>query len=175
MIRTVVILAAASCVLAAGAYAATYKWVDDQGVTHYGEKPPPGQKSQEVKIRTGPPASPAAPAETPAAKGKEAPAAKGKDGPPATRLQEQEREFQQRRVDRMDKEREEEKEQARLRAEAERTKRACITARNNLEAFNKDLPVYHLDEKGERKFVDDKTRAAEIVKAKKEIATYCKS
>jgi hypothetical protein len=167
MIRTVVVLAA-SCVLAGGVYAATYKWVDDQGVTHYGEKPPPGQKAQEVKVRTGPSPSPAAP--SPAEKDKK----EGKDGT-GTRLQEQERDFQQRRIDRLEKEREEEKQQARARAEAQSTKEACINARNRLETYNKDVAVYRLDEKGARQYIDDKTRAAEIVKAKKEIATYCKS
>jgi hypothetical protein len=157
ILRVSVILAVASCVLAAGVHAAMYKWVDEQGVTHYGEKPPPGRKAQPVQIRKAPAADPS----------------KEKDSP--ARLQEQEREFQQRRVDRLEKEREAEKEQARVRAEAQQMKKACIAARNNLEALNKDVPVYRLDEKGERRFVENKNRAAEIAQAKKEIGTYCKS
>jgi hypothetical protein len=31
------------------AHAAIYKWVDEQGVTQYSEKPPPGRKANEVR------------------------------------------------------------------------------------------------------------------------------
>jgi hypothetical protein len=41
----------AALIVAAPATAAAqqfYKWVDDQGVTHYGEKPPPGRPAKEI-------------------------------------------------------------------------------------------------------------------------------
>ena len=155
-----VIIAAGSCVLAVGAYAAAFKWVDEQGVTHYGEKPPPGQKAQQVQVRPG------APSAAPASKDKES---------ARTPLQDQERDFQQRRIERLEKEREEEKQQARARAEAQQIKERCIAARNNLEGLQKDVPAYRLDEKGGRQYIDDKKRAAEIARAKKDISAYCKS
>ena len=93
----------------------------------------------------------------------------------AATYQEQEQEFQRRRIERLEKERDADKQQAQTRAEAQQVKERCITARNNLEGLQKDRPVYTLDEKGERRFLDDKTRAAEVVRAKKEISTYCKS
>lgn len=34
---------------AASAQAGMYKWVDEQGVTHYGDKPPAGQETLEIK------------------------------------------------------------------------------------------------------------------------------
>jgi Domain of unknown function (DUF4124) len=60
---------------AAPACAQVYKWVDERGVTHYGERPPQGGKASEVPNRLGSPAlsSPqappraSAPANTPAA------------------------------------------------------------------------------------------------------------
>lgn len=64
----------------AGAHAVLYKWVDDKGHTHYGETPPPGVRAQEV-----------APAEPP------------QQQQPKT-LQEQEREFQKRRLERLERE-----------------------------------------------------------------------
>ena len=75
----------------------------------------------------------------------------------------------------MEKEREEQKQQARARAEAQQMKDRCIATRNKLEGLQKDVPAYRLDEKGERRYIDDKARAAEIVRAKKEISAYCKS
>jgi phage-related tail fiber protein len=35
-----------------GAHAQIYKWVDEKGVTHYGQKAPEGAKSSEVKLST---------------------------------------------------------------------------------------------------------------------------
>ena len=40
----------------ASAFAQVYKWVDDRGVTHYGERPPQGSKASEVPNRLASPA-----------------------------------------------------------------------------------------------------------------------
>jgi hypothetical protein len=39
-------------------YAQVYKWVDERGVTHYGERPPQGRKASEVPHRLGTPPAP---------------------------------------------------------------------------------------------------------------------
>ena len=44
----------------APAYAQVYKWVDERGVTHYGERPPQGRKASEVPHRLGTPPAPGA-------------------------------------------------------------------------------------------------------------------
>jgi hypothetical protein len=41
--------------LLAPALAQVYKWVDERGVTHYGERPPQGSKANEVPSRLGSP------------------------------------------------------------------------------------------------------------------------
>jgi hypothetical protein len=46
--------------IAAPAYAQVYKWVDERGVTHYGERPPQGRKASEVPHRLGTPPAPGA-------------------------------------------------------------------------------------------------------------------
>ena len=52
-------LAAAAAVIGAGpASAQVYKWVDERGVTHYGEHPPQRAKASEVPDRLGSPAPP---------------------------------------------------------------------------------------------------------------------
>jgi hypothetical protein len=43
--------------LAAPALAQVYKWVDERGVTHYGERPPQGGKASEVPDRLASPPS----------------------------------------------------------------------------------------------------------------------
>jgi len=56
--------------LAAPAYAQVFKWVDERGVTHYGERPPQGGKATEVPDKLGTPGGVPpkanAPAEAPA-------------------------------------------------------------------------------------------------------------
>src|SRR6267154_5920581 len=42
--------------VAAPAFAQVYKWVDERGVTHYGERPPQGSKASEVPDRLASPA-----------------------------------------------------------------------------------------------------------------------
>lgn len=53
MMRLLIILLLA---LALPAYGQVYKWTDENGVTHFGNQPPPGQ-NEEVKIRGSQPGS----------------------------------------------------------------------------------------------------------------------
>lgn len=56
----------AALLLPAAVQAGMYKWVDPQGVTHYGDQPPPGQAAQPVA--PPPPPASSAPAEAKALK-----------------------------------------------------------------------------------------------------------
>lgn len=50
------ILALAACIIAAPGIAAAqsvYKWTDENGVTHFGDRQPTGKQSESVSIRTG--------------------------------------------------------------------------------------------------------------------------
>ena len=47
------VLVALAASLGAGAAERVYKWVDDQGVTHYSQTPPPGVKATPVEVTTG--------------------------------------------------------------------------------------------------------------------------
>ena len=49
------ILAAAFTAAVAPASAQVFKWVDERGVTHYGERPPQGGKASEVPDKLGTP------------------------------------------------------------------------------------------------------------------------
>ena len=132
-------LCALSLMLTAGASpSAVYKWVDEQGVTHYSEKPPQGKKPTEVPIRSQP-----------------APAA-NQDAPSAAKTwQQQEAEFQQRRIE---QEEQRMKKEAFDRAATADRKRACLDARHDLHILEQQRPVYTINHKGERVYVEDKNR-----------------
>jgi hypothetical protein len=122
----------------ASATGAIYKWVDERGVTHYSEKPPQGKKPAEVPIRSQP-----APATTQA--------------PPSTSKtwQEQEADFQRRRVE---QEESRMKKEALDQASAAERRQTCMQARHDLHILEQERPVFSVNEKGERVYIEDKDR-----------------
>lgn len=90
------------------ASAQVYKWVDDKGRVHYGEKPPAGSKSSSVKP---PAATPQAPAKT-------------------QDLQSQERDFRRRRI-------KQGQDEAKAARDAARREANCNIARERLEIGEK--------------------------------------
>ena len=147
MMRTILVF----MTLAAAAAIAQpmYKWVDEKGVTHYSEHPPPDGKAQKVEVKpSGPPPRPASP-----------------DG------------WKQRELDsrarRLETEQKDEYEKATRHNEAaERTNR-CNHARRELRILETQVPVYALNEKEERVYLDDKDRAREIEEWKRHVRAYC--
>jgi hypothetical protein len=111
---------------AAPAWAQVYKWVDEQGRTHYGEKPP-ASKGAPVNLRdaTGGPRPDA-----------------GQDD-----LQRQEREFQQRQRDRVDSE-ERQRLQGASRSSSENV-RNCRLARNDVAIMDRFSTSYTFDQRAE--------------------------
>ena len=135
-----------------------YKWVDDKGVTHYTETPPPGGKSQAMKT---PPRNPTGDKMNPQ--------------PAAKSWQEQEIEFRQRRVEAEEAKQRQDTAEARARREAALRRESCIDARHNLQNLLAPRPIYGLDERGERRYVEDKDRPELIRKAKSTIEKDCPS
>jgi len=80
----------------ASALAQVYKWVDERGVTHYGERPPQGGKASEVPDRLGSPGGTSA-------RKTEPPRA---DSPPGAPQSEPERTAEARRKEQCDTQRE---------------------------------------------------------------------
>lgn len=145
MVRGVVCLCAA---LPWAAAAAMYKWVDEKGVTHYSESPPPDGKASRVEL---PPIPPAA-------------------ASPDENWKERDLEFRRRRL---------EKEQADERADAAAKqadavrKERCLESRRRLDILQAERPVYRVNERGERVYLEDQERAGEIEKWRKQADTYC--
>jgi Domain of unknown function (DUF4124) len=131
-----------------------YKWVDAQGATQYTSTPPPAGVPVTV-IR--PPAAPTAEAAS------QARAAAQRSIDEAARMAEARQ-----------------REQALQRAQADRLQRdtalrqqRCAAARSQLEVVQRQGPVLRYDERGQRIYLEDSQRDAEIARLKADVAEQC--
>ena len=122
-----------------------YKWVDAQGVTHFGAQPPQGQQATTINTATPPPRPQTPPT-------------------PPTPVQKQD-DPAQAAVD------EQVKKQVAAQ-EAER-KAYCLSARTNLAQLENN-PRLRLDDGGEVRRIDEDERQQRIGELKKSIAENCK-
>ena len=128
--RALTALLAALCVVTASALAQVYKWKDEKGVTHYGERPA-GKDAQPLTLvdpTSGPPQQP----DDPAAKKKAKPSRRTNE----TDLERKEREFQKRHEARL-----KEEEKARREREAQDTPRAQRERMTECRTATQDLVV----------------------------------
>lgn len=142
---------------AANVSATVFKWVDDKGVTHYSETAPSKQKATEVQAQPTPPVEGAAGV-----------------NPETERWQKLEAEYQKRKAERQAGEKVKELEEENAQRLAVENKKKCIQAQQSLFALQQRRPVFTLNEKGERVYLNDTARPAEIEKTKRDIETYCK-
>lgn len=143
--------ACALCVwLAQPAAAQIYKWVDANGVTHYGERPQTGGKSKEVELRGNAPAQP----------GSATPPAAGSD------LKERELDFRKRKVAR------DEEEARAAQAKAQRDD-YCRRERVRMAELNEIGRMYVRDAQGERVFLSDAQRDAAVARREAEFKKHC--
>ncbi len=135
----------ASCICLS-AFAQVYKWVDEKGVTQYGQRPPADNRGKKMEFSNAGPTAPAA-------------AAPSKD--PRVSLKEQELEFKKRQIAREVAEQKDHK-------QAEARKEWCLNAKDDLES-KRNARIYDLNAKGERVFKSDADRDALVAKYE---ATY---
>jgi hypothetical protein len=129
-----------------------YKWVDEKGVTHYSETPPPGRKAAPV---------PGAP--TPAPKPADAPSTWG----------EKDRDFRRRQIEREQAQEQRQKKENEEKRRVAMRREMCLEARHALALLREQRPIYWINEKGEREFLEDRDRPAAIERMKKNIESYC--
>jgi len=129
------------------AQAQMYKCKDARGVTQYTDKPCAGGKGGEVDIRGQPPIS-----------GK----LQGPADPGAA-----EREFQGRRIERA-------REEDAAAARAEQQKRNCAAMHSRLDFLTRFNTISKTNEKGERVYMDDATRNAQVEQLRTAIARDCR-
>jgi len=128
-----------------------YKWVDDKGVTQYTTTPPPSGKAQ--TIRTQP--------------------AAGQSPPETKSWKDQEIEFRARQVERAEADHKQQQMDKRAKQEAALRRESCVEAHRDAQNLQQPRPIYALNEKGERQYLDDKQRAEALRKVKEFIAREC--
>lgn len=136
--------------LAALPAGAIYKWVDEKGVTHFSETPPPdGRKATKVEPKVTPPSGPVAP-------------------PADWKKREQES-----RKSRLEREMNDDDARAKAHNEAAERANKCNRAKRDLAVLESQRPVYSRNDRGEKVYVEDKDRPAEIAAARREIEAHC--
>ena len=126
-----------------------YKWVDEQGQVHFGERPPEGAQASEVAVKPLPPSDPV--------------------------VQGDRKENTQRVLRAFEEERMQKEEQAAKDAqETAKRKRACTVARDRQRRYQEAGGIYHLEANGERRILNDAEHSATLKRADDEVKKYCK-
>ncbi len=140
----------ASILLAVGvspALAGMYKWVDEQGITHYSQTPPPSGKAQQIK----PPPTPA-------------------DSEAAVKRLEAQREEAQKQHEAKQQDAQESQKNASPQAIREES---CRLARQNLGTLETNTRVAIQGADGNVKRLSEEERQARLTEAKKQVEEYC--
>jgi len=141
------LLGGASLAAASG----VYKWVDEQGRVHYGEKPPARVQAQEMQLKTAP-----------------------VDDMPIEDNEAARADQAQRLLRAYDEERALKKEQQqKSREEQARRERNCALARDRVRRYETAGSLYNLDKDGSRRTLSDADRAAAERRAREDVARWC--
>jgi len=128
--------------------AGVYKWTDEEGNVHFGDRPR-GENAEQVKVP------------------KSAPASQAPDA--AERRQTQQRMLDIYREDR-EKKKQAKAEKKRKRKEMEAR---CVVARDRLKSFQNSV-LYELQEDGERSYYSEEKKQATIKQLQAQIKKHCK-
>ena len=135
---------------AAAAQAQVFKWVDEKGRTHYGEKPPEGVKSSEV-------AKPVPPSD-----------------PSKVRAPDDWRKkAQEARSDKSQRDQAADSEKRREANERGEQERRCRNAKVALDRLENVQGLYRYNDKGERVYFTDAEREPEKARVRREIQEHC--
>ena len=160
--RTTTILLGIFVALACGAaQAQAFRWVDKDGKVRYGDTPPPGVKATPMKGMNPAPA----PAPAPAASSKDG-KGQGAAKPPADPAQA----FNERQM----KAKEDAAKAEKDRVDAETRQKNCERSKGFLTSLESGQRISTTNSKGERAFLDDEGRKAQLEETRAEIAKNCK-
>ena len=147
MNRSCTFLLSACIVLSVPAFAQQmYKWVDENGRTHFTQEPPPANAKSggKIEVKTTQP-----------------------DRPAVDNWREREQASKASKAQQGISD-----EQARQKEERQRDYN-CRRAQDQVDTFSSGI-VYRLNDKGERVYYEDKEREAKLAEAKANIARYCR-
>jgi hypothetical protein len=126
-----------------------YKWVDEKGVAHFSETPPPDGKATKIEVKpaTGNPI----PAPVPDWKQKDLEA----------------------RQQRIQKEQQEKQGEAQAQNQAAARRSRCLESQRQLDIVRRPRPVYQMNDKGEKVYLEDEQREREIAGWQANVKKYC--
>lgn len=159
---------------AAASAGAQWAWKDDNGRVVYSDRPPPSSVKSDRIVRQPANAqvvlpSRAVDAAAPAADAKPVAEAKPAPGAGPKTTAELEMEFRKRQQERTDAEKKSREEETRAAAKAS----DCERAKGYLRALEDGMRIERTDASGNREFLDDAQRNAEIERARKSMQTNC--
>ena len=131
--------------------ASVYKWVDENGKVHYGDRPQGGQPTVEIQVDTVPEAQPS-------------------PGDGMSRAEKRERLLQAMEEDRVEKQEQREKQKAL----SQQNKQKCNRYRDRMRHYQRASALYNLDNNGNRVYVSDADRTSATKKLQAKINKYCR-
>ncbi len=147
--------------MAAGSAQAQWAWKDDNGSVVFSDRPPPSSvKNDRIVRRPGSSPQPQSPAPS---------AQQSQDPQPAKTWMERDAEYKKRQAERA----EAEKQAADNQRLAQQRQADCERARGYLATLESGIRVVQYDANGERVYMDDAKRSAELERAKAVMAQSC--
>ncbi|MDH5711214.1 MAG: DUF4124 domain-containing protein [Gammaproteobacteria bacterium] len=129
------------------AIAEIFKWVDQNGVVHYGDKPTSNSEQMDVQVKESSPAQ----------------------------SNESREERRQRIADALESDRlDRQKQRDQDKSESERKNRECVYAKDRLKNYKRAGRLYKLDKDGNRVTLPDKSRDKAIADLQRQISIKCK-
>jgi glucan-binding YG repeat protein len=130
-----------------------YKWVDEEGNVQYSSQKPPSTGAQEIKVKSKP-ASSARNSEPESEDDKQEDKAKSEEENVKVSSEKEAAEIEQKNE--------------------EIRKKNCSIAKRRVATIGQGGRMYEVDEKGERTYWDDTTRAAKMQEAQAQVDEWCK-
>jgi hypothetical protein len=155
-----------------GGATAQWAWKEDNGRVVYSDRPPPATVRQSQILRQPPGSAPVAPSSAPAGAPSEAErqAADARQVPTGPKtLAERDMEFRKRQQERAEAERKAQEEQQKSAAKAA----DCERSKGYLRALEDGVRITRTDGSGNREYLDDAQRAAEIDRTRKTVQQVC--
>lgn len=131
--------------------ASVYKWIDENGKVHYGDRPRQSQPAVEMEIDDTPPVR-----------------TDSNDG--MSRAEKRERLLQAMEEDRVEKQEEREKQKAMSR----QNRSKCNRYRDRMRHYQRASALYNLDKDGNRVYVSEAERASATKNLQSKINKYCR-
>lgn len=141
-------LALLLCLLPLSAAGEVYKWIDDDGTVHYGQKPPAGQQAETVKPQSS--------VDTEAAR---------------ESFRQRQEELQSRDEQRAEKKKTEAEEEKKAAARKER----CQAAKRALEQMQTQNRIQYINDEGERAYMSEEQRQEREKQAREMKEKHCQS